>query len=103
MSENAPIISRLTAEQREIIRQIAVKHGAREVCIFGSVARGEAGVSSDLDLLVQKAANTSPWFPAGLILKLKALLGCKVDVVTENRLSPYLREKILQEAVFPFE
>lgn len=82
-----------------MIRRIAEKHGAYHVRIFGSWARGEAGPQSDLDLLVDKGAQTTPWFPAGLILELEEALGREVDVVTEKGLSPYLRERILQEVV----
>lgn len=88
----------LSEEQRAIILRIAAKHGARNVRIFGSVARGEARPDSDLDLLVDRDTQTSPWFPAGLVLELENVLGRKVDVVTEGGLSPYLRERILHEA-----
>lgn len=93
------IPSGLTDDEREIIRRVAAQHGAQKVRLFGSVARGEAGPGSDIDLLVVKGPQTSPWFPAGLIIELETLLGRKVDVVTENGLSPYLRERILHEAV----
>jgi predicted nucleotidyltransferase len=89
----------LTDEQRATILRVAALHGAQDVRVFGSLAKGEANPESDIDLLVAKGENTSPWFPAGLILELEAVLGRKVDVVTENGLSPYLREQILHEAV----
>lgn len=82
-----------------MLTAVKAKHGALFVRIFGSLARGEATFQSDIDLLVDKGAETSPWFPAGLIIELEELLGRDVDVVTENGLSPYLRERILQEAV----
>lgn len=99
MSEQKTTLAGLTEEQRIMIRRVAAKHGAHHVRIFGSVARGEAGPQSDIDLLVNKAAETTPWFPAGLILELEELLGRDVDIVTESGLSPHLRERILQEAV----
>jgi predicted nucleotidyltransferase len=89
----------LTEDQRATIREIAAKHGALRVRVFGSAARGEAGSDSDLDLLVEKSERTSPWFPAGLILELEHALGRKVDVVTERGLSPHLRDRILREAI----
>jgi len=89
----------LTAEQRAAILRVAAKHGAQRVRVFGSAARGEADAQSDIDLLVDKAVETSPWFPAGLILELEEVLGRKVDVVTEKGLAPYLRERILREAI----
>lgn len=99
MAEQTSVLFILTAEQRAMIRRIAEKHGALHIRIFGSVARGEAGPGSDIDLLVDKGPVTTPWFPAGLILELEEALGCEVDVVTEKGLRPYLRERILQEAI----
>lgn len=96
-SKNSPPAG-LSEEPRAIIRRVAAQHGAQEVRLFGSWVKGEASPTSDIDLLVVKGPNTSPWFPAGLILELESLLGRKVDVVTEKGLSPYLREQILQEA-----
>jgi uncharacterized protein len=91
-------VKQLSEEQRATILRIAAKHGARNVRIFGSVARGEARRDSDLDLLVDRDTQTSPWFPAGLVLELESVLGRKVDVVTEGGLSPHLREQVLHEA-----
>jgi uncharacterized protein len=99
MSEQETTQVILTEEQRATIRRVAAKHGAYHVRIFGSLARGEARPNSDIDLLIDRGAETSPWFPAGLILELEELLGRDVDVVTENSLAPYLREQILQEAI----
>ena len=84
---------------RQEILDIAHRHGARNVRVFGSVSRGEAGPESDLDLLVSTAQDTSSWFPAGLILELEELLGRKVDVITEGALHWYLRERVLAEAI----
>lgn len=81
------------------IQQIAARHGALNVRVFGSVARNEATPKSDLDLLVELGPNPSPWFPAGLILDLEKLLDCKVEVVTERALNPLLRERVLNEAI----
>jgi predicted nucleotidyltransferase len=99
MSEHVSAVTGLTEQEVAAIRRIAAKHGAQHVRIFGSMARGEAGPGSDIDLLIDKGPETSPWFPGGLIVELEALLGRKVDVVTEKGLSPYLREQILREAV----
>ncbi len=99
MIEQATAKIALTDAQRAMIRRIAAKHGVYHVRIFGSVARGEADSQSDIDLLVNKGPKTSPWFPAGLILELEEALGRHVDVVTENGLSPYLRDQIMQEAI----
>jgi predicted nucleotidyltransferase len=92
-------IDQLLEEKREEIRRIAAMHGAMNVRVFGSVARGEARHDSDLDLLVDTGPETSSWFPAGLVLDLEEILGCKVEVVTEKGLNPYLKERVLQEAL----
>jgi predicted nucleotidyltransferase len=97
-SEKTRVIEDLLRENRDEILRIAEKHGARNVRIFGSVAHGEATEASDLDLLVDTAEQTSPWFPAGLAAELEALLGQRVDVVTSNGLYWLLRRRILKEA-----
>ena len=84
---------------RELIKRIAAEHGARNVRVFGSRARGEARPDSDVDLLVETGARTSSWFPAGLVLDLEDALGVRVDVVTERGLNPDLRPHILRDAV----
>ena len=85
-------------EKRKEILRIAEKHGARNVRLFGSVVHGEATESSDIDLLVDTADETSPWFPAGFVEELQELLGRRVDVVTTNGLYWLLRRRILKEA-----
>lgn len=92
-------IVELVREKREEIQRIAAAHGAHNVRVFGSVARGEAGPDSDIDLLIEAGPTTSSWFPAGLILDLEDLLGRRVQVVTEKGLNPYLRDRVLREAV----
>ena len=91
-------VDQLLQEQHEAILQLAVKHGACNVCVFGSVARHEANEQSDIDLLVDTIEHTSPWFPGGFIQDLEALLGRKVDVVTEKGVYWLLRRRILKEA-----
>jgi predicted nucleotidyltransferase len=93
------MIEQLVHEKRTEIERIAAKHGAYHVRVFGSVARGEAGPDSDIDLLVEVGPTTSAWFPAGLILDLEDLLGCRVEIVTERAINPELREQVLREAV----
>jgi predicted nucleotidyltransferase len=88
----------LLQEKRDQILQIAERHGAYNVRIFGSAARGTAGPDSDLDLLVDVGPTHSAWFPAGLILDLEALLEREVDVVTEEALHWYIRDQVLAEA-----
>jgi uncharacterized protein len=92
-------IGQLVKAKREEILRIAAQHGAYNVRIFGSVARGEDGPGSDVDLLVDVGPVHSSWFPAGLIVDLEDLLGCKVDVVEPEGLHWYIRERVLEEAV----
>jgi len=92
-------IDELLKERREEIIRIAAKHGAYNVRVFGSVARGEASAESDIDFLIDVGANHSRWFPGGLLADLEDLLGCKVDIVTENGLHRLIRERVLKEAV----
>jgi len=84
---------------REEVRRIAAAHGAGNVRVFGSVGRGEEGASSDLDLLVDMAEGRSLFDLIALSNDLEESLGLDVDVVTEASLSPYLRDRILDEAV----
>ncbi len=92
-------IKALLISKREEILRIAARHGARNVRVFGSVARGEAGEQSDIDLLVDVGPGRTPFFPGGLLADLEELLGCKVDVVTAEGLHWYIRDRVLKEAV----
>ncbi|MBM4124442.1 MAG: nucleotidyltransferase family protein [Nitrospira sp.] len=88
----------LKAKRGEILR-IAARHGARNVRIFGSVARGEAGPESDVGFLVELEPGRSLLDHAALLLELEELLGCRVDVATERGLRTRIRERVLKEAV----
>jgi predicted nucleotidyltransferase len=76
-----------------------MRHGATEVRVFGSLARGEGSQDSDLDLLVTLGKGRSLLDLVGLKQDLEDLVHRRVDVVTERALSPYLRERVLSEAV----
>jgi predicted nucleotidyltransferase len=78
---------------------VAGQYGASNVRVFGSIARGSATGASDLDLLVDFAAERSLLDQVGLKQELESLLGCAVDVVEPGGVSPYLAEAILSEAV----
>ncbi|MFP4252897.1 MAG: nucleotidyltransferase family protein [Halothece sp.] len=79
--------------------KIASQHGAFNVRVFGSVVRKEETEASDVDFLIDyDYTKTTPWFPRGLLMDLQDLLGCKVDIVTEQGLSPLIRERVLNEA-----
>ncbi len=85
-------------EKREEIVRIAAKHGARNVRVFGSAARGEADESSDIDLLVDMEPDRSLLDLGALLADLRDLLGDKVDLVSEKGLYWLLRRRILKEA-----
>lgn len=89
----------LLVEKREDILRIAAKHGAFNVRVFGSMARGEASTESDVDFLIDMEEDRSILDLSGFLLDLQDLLGCDVDVVTENGLHWYIRDRVLQEAV----
>jgi uncharacterized protein len=92
-------IDDLVKEKREDILNIAAKHGARKVRIFGSVARGEADLESDLDLLVEFLPGSTLLSQSAMIRELEDLLGIKVDVVSDQGLRDRIRERVLREAV----
>jgi hypothetical protein len=88
----------IQAHRHEIL-QIATRHGAANVQVFGSVVRGNDTPDSDVDLLVDVTANTTPWFPGSLVADLEQLLGRRVQVVIRRSLSPWIRDTVLREAV----
>ncbi|MBN1323355.1 MAG: nucleotidyltransferase family protein [Methanotrichaceae archaeon] len=88
----------MLAKRRSEILSLASSHGAKNVRIFGSVARGDFKEGSDLDLLVEMEPGRSLLDLVGLWQDLEDLLGVKVDVITEGGLSPHLHERIHREA-----
>jgi hypothetical protein len=90
---------RLVVSRREAIMSAARRRGAVNVRVFGSVARGEADGSSDIDFLVDLEPGRSLLDLGGLLMDLQEVLGTPVDVVTEKGLRPRLRERVLREAV----
>lgn len=89
----------LLREKRAEILRIAAEHGARDVRVFGSVARGEADPESDVDFLVELEPGRSLLDLGGLQMELESLLGCRVDVVTSRGLKARIRERVLREAM----
>ncbi len=89
----------LLRDKRAAIFARAAHHGASNLRVFGSVARGEAVQTSDLDLLVDMEKGRSLLDLVGLNQELEELLQCRVDVVTEADVSPYFRQRVLQEAI----
>jgi len=92
-------VTRVLKEKRNEILKIAAKYGATNIRIFGSVARGESDESSDIDFLVQFSPGVTLMRQAALVRELEALLGGKVDIVSERGLRPKVRERILKEAI----
>jgi hypothetical protein len=89
-----------TVERRRAeILEVAARHGATSVRVFGSVARGEADDASDIDFLVELQPGRSLFDLGGLVVDLRELLGRPVDVVTVGGLKERIRERVLAEAV----
>ncbi len=78
---------------------MATRHGAANVRVFGSLARGEDDAESDIDLLVDMQPEHSSFFPGGLVADLEELLGHNVHVVTEDALHWSMRTRVLKEAI----
>jgi uncharacterized protein len=82
-------------------RQLLKDYGVRNIHLFGSVARGEADVGSDVDLLVEfePSAHIGMFEFSRLRRELALLLGCDVDLATLDTLHKRMREDILREAI----
>ena len=89
----------LLQTNRQAILALAARHGARDVRVFGSMARGEASPESDVDFLVSMEPGRSLLDLGGLLLDLQDLLEREVDVVTEKGLRSRVRDRVLGEAV----
>ena len=85
-------------QMRDEIIRIAARYGARNVRLFGSVARGESHPGSDLDLLVEMETDRSLLDLAGLEQDLEELLDRPVDVLTDGGLHPSVRQRVLADA-----
>lgn len=92
-------LAELIRARREDILRTAARHGAYNIRIFGSVARGDADGQSDLDLLVDLETGRSLFDLGGLLVDLEELLGYPVDVVTEKGLRDRIRSRVLSEAI----
>lgn len=85
--------------RRADIERLAGRYGVRNVRIFGSVARGEAGAESDLDLLVDVDRGHGYFDMTGFALGVEELLGVFTQVATAGGLKPRIRQRVLSEAV----
>lgn len=88
----------LTESHRAQLRELGARHGVTDVRVFGSMARGDASESSNVDPLVRPLPGTSLLDLGGLLMDAQELLGRRVDVVSERALHPALRDRILAEA-----
>ena len=86
-------------DRREEILRLTAQHGAQNVRVFGSVARGQAGDESDVDFLVELEPGRTLLDRIALIQDLEDLLGRKVEVVTDKTLHWYIRDRVNAEAV----
>lgn len=85
-------------QQRHKLRALADSYGLRSIKVFGSMARGDAGPGSDVDLLVETGPGTSGFTLGALLMDAQDLLGRPVDIVTPAALHPTIRDKVLKEA-----
>ena len=92
-------IQELLGDRRDEILRLASRHGAYDVRVIGSVARGEASPQSDLDLLVRWSDSASMLDHAALMLELEGLLGKKVDIASDGWLKPAVRESVYRDAI----
>lgn len=89
----------LRRDHRRAILELTARHGASNVRVFGSVARGEADDKSDIDLLVDFEPNRSLLDLGGLLMDLQAYFSVDVDVLTPESLRTSVRTRVLQEAI----
>ena len=94
-----PTVGDTIREKREAILRIAGRHGATEVRLIGSVARGEARPDSDVDLLVTWSEGTSLLDHAALMLELEKVLGQIVDIASDGWVKPSIRESVYRAAI----
>lgn len=92
-------ITELLADKKEQILDIAAQHGAYNVRVFGSVARGEATQNSDIDFLVDIQPERTLLDRIALMQSLAKLLKRKIDLTETNSLHECIKERVLKEAV----
>ena len=92
-------LEELRSRYRSRILEIAEKRGARNVRVFGSIARGEQRSDSDIDILVDFQPGRSLLDLTGLWLDLEEALGSKVDVVSSRGLKPRVERDIMRDAI----
>lgn len=89
---------RLVQRKRKEIRRIARKHGAIEIRVFGSVARGDDSEESDIDFLVELEEGRSLLDLGGMLMELREELEVDVDLTTTSSLPDEVKERVLQDS-----
>ncbi|MBZ5621789.1 MAG: nucleotidyltransferase family protein [Acidobacteriia bacterium] len=92
-------IEELRRSKRDEILRVAESYGARNIRVFGSVARGDSSAGSDIDFLVELDPDRTLMDLGGLLMDIQAVLGMRVDVATEDMLRPKVRQRALRDAV----
>jgi predicted nucleotidyltransferase len=90
--------SEVLEQNREAIREATTRFNAANPRVFGSVARGEDGPDSDIDILVDALPGITLFDLGGLQHALEMLLEVKVDLVTSGGIHPSMRDRIMSEA-----
>jgi uncharacterized protein len=91
-------LDQLRTDHRDRVLAIAAECGARNVRVFGSVARGEEKEGSDLDLLVEWEPEVSLLDHVRMVQRLEDLFGVKVQIASERTLHRLIRDRVLSEA-----
>ena len=89
----------LRRERKAEILRLAKLHGCRNVRVFGSLATGRNTSASDIDFLVDLDSGHNLFDLGALLADLKDLLGTRVDLVEARCIHPYIRNRVLSEAV----
>jgi predicted nucleotidyltransferase len=93
----------LKEDIKEKIISILVKNGIKRILVFGSYARNEATTKSDLDLIVDFPEGTSLLDHIGIEIELSEALNMKIDLLSRNGISPYIKDHVLKEAIVIYE
>ena len=94
-----PVQSPMPAALAQAVLELGERFGIRNIRVFGSVARGEAGPDSDIDLLVEYVPGKGGFAFVDFCEAAETLLGRKVDVVTDKSLPPLIRDRVLAQAI----
>ena len=93
----------LNEEIKKKIISILVKHDIKRILVFGSYARNEATPKSDLDLIVDFPEGTGLLDHVGIEIELSEALDMKIDLLSRNGISPYIKDHVLKEAIVIYE